>query len=323
MSARPLSRSPSRSDWTDAVARGAAPGPAALRDHLRRVHREHAGFTESCAARCRDAAGRSSYEWLAEAVDPLVRGSVLDLACGSGPLLEICHRRFPEALALIGVDMSPEELALARARLPAGRARLIEARAQILDMLPDGSVDVALCHWALTLMDPVAPVIAEMARVVAPEGRFAAIVDGPTDAAPGYADVHDLIYGYVQAELPAYGATDLGDPRVREAGSLVSLVEDAFPDASVAVEPNLVSMEGPAERIAEEAAGFFYAAFVLPRGRRARMLAELADLLRANDPSGAGGRFVMPINRLVVERGRPDYGSAANAPSSRKRTSAP
>ena len=299
MPARPLSRS----DWTDAVARGAVPDPAALRDHLRRVHREHAGFTEACAARCRDAEGRSSYEWLAETVDPSVRRGVLDLACGSGPLLEICHRRFPAELTLIGVDMSPDELALARARLPPSRARLIEARAQALDMLPDASVDVVLCHWALTLMDPVGPVLSETARVVAPDGRFAAIVDGPVDAAPGYADAHDLIYGHVRAELPSYGATELGDPRVREAGSLASLIGDAFPDASIEVEPNLVSMTGPAERIAEEAAGFFYAAFVLPPGRRAAMLAELTDLLAANDPSGAGGRFVMPINRLVVRRG--------------------
>ena len=308
---RPLSRS----DWTDAVARGAAPDPAALRDHLRRVHREHAGFTEGCAARCRDTAGRSSYEWLVDAVDPLAHRSVLDVACGSGPLLEICHRRFAPGTTLIGVDMSPEELALARARLPTSRARLIEARAQALDMLPDASVDVALCHWALTLMDPVAPVLAEVARVVGPDGRFAAIVDGPMDAAPGYADAHDLIYGHVRAELPRYGTTELGDPRVRDAGSLESLVADAFPDASVTVEANLVSMQGPAERIAEEAAGFFYAAFVLPDARRAAMLDELTALVRANDASGAGGRFVMPINRLVVRRGRSREASQRERPS--------
>lgn len=298
-----LDRPLSRSDWTDAVARGAVPDPAALQDHLRRVHRDHAGFTEGCAARCRDAHGRSSYEWLSEAVDPRAHGSVLDLACGSGPLLDICHRRFPAELTLVGVDMSPEELALARARLPESRARLIEARAQALGMLPDGSVDVGLCHWALTLMDPVTPVLAEMARIVSPTGRFAAIVDGPMDAAPGYEALHDLIYGYVQAELPEYGTTDLGDPRIREAGSLASLVGRAFPDASVTVEPNLVSMEGPADRIAEEAAGFFYAAFVLPEESRAAMLAELTALLAQSDTSGAGGRFVMPINRLVVQRG--------------------
>ena len=299
-----LERPPLRSDWTDAVARGAVPDPAALQDHLRRVHRDHAGFTERCAARCRDAQGRSSYEWLAETVDPTVHRSVLDLACGSGPLLEICHRCLPQELTLIGVDMSPEELALTRARLPASRARLIEARAQALDMLPDGSVDVGLCHWALTLMDPVAPVLAEMARVIAPTGRFAAIVDGPMDAAPGYAELHDLVYGHVRAELPGYGSTDLGDPRIRDAESLASLVDRTFPEACVEIESGLVSMEGPAERIAEEAAGFFYAAFVLPAERRAAMLADLTDLLRTDAPSGAGARFVMPINRLLVQRGR-------------------
>ena len=298
-----LDQTPLRSDWTDAVARGAVPDPAALRDHLRRVHRDHAGFTEGCAARCRDARGRTSYEWLAEAVDPERHGCVLDLACGSGALLEVCHRRYPAALELIGVDMSPDELALARARLPASRARLIEGRAQALDALPDGSVDAVLCHWALTLMDPVAPVLAEVARVLSPTGRFAAIVDGPTDAAPGYGAVHDLIYGHVQAELPEYGTTDLGDPRIRTAGSLAALVGEAFPEAAVTVEPNLVSMEGPAERIAEEAAGFFYAAFVLPPAGRAAMLAELAALLSERDPSGTRGRFVMPVNRLVVQRG--------------------
>ncbi|WP_371039531.1 class I SAM-dependent methyltransferase, partial [Rhodosalinus sp. FB01] len=105
---------------------------------------------------------------------------------------QLCHATLPGALRLVGVDMSPDELALARARLPEGRARLIEAQAQRLDALADGAVDVALCHWALTLMDPVAPVLEEVARVLAPGGRFAALVDGPMEAAPGYADVHDL-----------------------------------------------------------------------------------------------------------------------------------
>jgi SAM-dependent methyltransferase len=293
---------PLQTDWTKILTTGAAPDAKALRAHLRRVHRDHAGFTERCATLCRDAAGRSSYDWLADAVDPARHKTVLDLACGSGPLLDLCHRRFDGDLALIGVDMAPEELALAKARLPEGRARLIEAQAQTLDMLPDGSVDVALCHWALTLMDPVAPVLAEMARVLTPTGRFAAIVDGPMEAAPGYAAVHDLIYGYVQAEVPQYGTVDLGDPRIRDTESLVSVVRTVFPKASVEVDPSLVTMEGPADKVAEDAAGFFYAAFVLPADRRALMLADLTAHLEATGPSCGNGRFVMPINRLVVSR---------------------
>ncbi|MGF1503423.1 MAG: class I SAM-dependent methyltransferase [Paracoccaceae bacterium] len=295
-----MTEAPLRTDWTDTLRRRATPDPAALVAHLRAVHRAHAGFTESCAMRCRDAAGRTSYDWLAEAVEPGRHRSLLDVACGSGPLLDLCHRRLPPDLRLIGIDMSPEELALAHARLPAGRAELVRAEAQRLDFLAEGSVDVALCHWALTLMDPVEPVLAEIARVLAPGGRFAALVDGPMAAAPGYARIHHLIYAHVQAELPDYGSVDLGDPRVRTVDGLTALVRAAFPEADLRVETGVVRMTGPAEALAEDAAGFFYAAFVLSPPARTRMLNDLAAVLSETAP-GAQASFAMPINRLVVD----------------------
>jgi SAM-dependent methyltransferase len=266
------------------------------------VHRDHAGFTETCARACRDAAGRTSYDWLAEAVPTSGTARVLDLACGSGPLLEILHQR-NAGLRLTGLDMCPEELALARARLPAAAAELMQAEAQDMAGIAEGTQDAVLCHWALTLMDPVTPVLHEVRRVLAPGGCFAALVDGPMEAAPGYLGVHDLIYGYVQAELPGYGTVDLGDPRIRGADSLSDLVRAAFPGATVTVETGVVTLEGTSWDVAEAAAGFFYAAFVLPPAARRAMLAELSDLLSVPGP-GTGdppqARFTMPINRLVV-----------------------
>ncbi|MGM0433944.1 MAG: class I SAM-dependent methyltransferase [Pseudomonadota bacterium] len=295
-----MSQESLRTEWTSSLEQDAEPGSAALRSHLRAVHHENAGFTESCAMRCQDQQGRTSYAWLADAVAPERDRVVLDVACGSGPLLRLCHEALPSQVRLIGVDMSPDELALARARLPVGRAELVEAQAQQLDFLEDSSVDVALCHWALTLMDPVMLVLSEMARLLAPGGRFAAIVDGPMEAAPGYAQVHDLIYSHVQVELPNYGRMELGDPRVRTAEGLVALVKEAFPNASVDVQTEVVRMSGPAETLAEEAAGFFYAAFVLSPAARRRMLDELAALLRELSP-GRAPEFAMPVNRIVVE----------------------
>lgn len=295
-----MTDAPLRTDWTDTIARGAVPDAAALSAHLRAVHRDHAGFTESCASRCRDAGGRTSYAWLAEAVEPDRHDVLLDVACGSGPLLHLCHETVSPEMRLIGIDMSPDELALARARLPEGRVELAEAQAHSLNFLADGSVDVALCHWALTLMDPVAPVLDEVRRVLAPGGRFAALVDGPMEAAPGYGQVHDLIYGHVQAALPAYGTVDLGDPCVRASDGLVALARAAFPGAAVHVETGVVTMSGPAETLAEEAAGFFYAAFVLSPAARRRMLADLAGLLSDAAPAGKP-TYAMPINRLVVD----------------------
>lgn len=294
-----------RSAWTESLARGEHPDADALREHLRAVHRVNAGFTEVCASTCRDTAGRSSYEWLAEVVSGDGSEHVLDLACGSGPLLELLHARNPN-LRLTGVDMCPEELTLARHRLPDGAAEFLQTQAQDMAGVPDGSVDAVLCHWALTLMDPVEPVVDEVRRVLAPKGRFAALVDGPMDAAPGYRAVHDLIYGHVQKEFPQYGQVDLGDPRVRDSDGLIALVYAAFPDAEVTIQTDVVTLGGPREQVAQAAAGFFYAGFVLSPERRARMISDLETLLNtpaaASVPSGQGrgGYFAMPVNRLLV-----------------------
>ena len=290
------------STWTDSLARNLHPDGNALVDHLRAVHQEHTGFTEACASSCRDEAGRNSYEWLAELVPDNESLRVLDLACGSGPLLKILFDR-NKNLNLKGIDMCPEELALAKTRLINSGVNLIESKAQNLTAINDNSIDIVLCHWALTLMDPIAPVLDEVRRVLTSEGRFAALVDGPKNAAPGYTEVHDLIYSYVQEEIPSYGEIDLGDPRIRGSESLSNLVHKAFPEANVTIETNVVSMEGPVTQVAEIAAGFFYAAFVLKPEKRKLMITSLSNILAISKESTDAerqGRFSMPINRLLV-----------------------
>ncbi|MDG1143733.1 MAG: methyltransferase domain-containing protein [Burkholderiales bacterium] len=290
------------SAWTESLSRNQHPDDKALLAHLRAVHQHNAGFTEMCASTCRDNAGRNSYEWLAEAVPRIDGIRVLDLACGSGPLLETLYSRNTN-VHLKGVDMSPEELALAKVRLPYGAVTLFQLKAQDLNTIGDDSIDVVLCHWALTLMNPIGPVLDEIRRVLSEGGRFAALVDGPMNMASGYTEVHDLIYKYAQAELPGYGKVDLGDPRIRGTDSLNNLIGAAFPKAEVTVESNVVSMEGPADEIAKMAAGFFYAAFTLTKEIRGEMLSELSDLLAISNTSGNNvrqARFSMPINRLLV-----------------------
>ena len=288
--------------WTDSLVRNLHPDGNALVDHLRTVHQEHTGFTEACASSCRDEAGRNSYEWLAELVPDNESLCVLDLACGSGPLLKILFDR-NRNLNLKGIDMCPEELALAKTRLINTGVNLIESKAQNLKGINDNSIDLVLCHWALTLMDPITPVLDEIRRVLTSEGRFAALVDGPMNAAPGYKEVHDLIYSYVQEVIPSYGEIDLGDPRIRGSESLSNLVNKSFPEANVTIETKVVSMEGSVTQVAEIAAGFFYAAFVLKPEKRKLMITSLSNLLAISKESTDAerqGRFSMPISRLLV-----------------------
>ena len=290
--------------WTDSLANNQQPDNKALLAHLKTVHQNNAGFTEKCASLCRDKAGRNSYEWLAEIVPDVDGIRVLDLACGSGPLLKILYDR-NKNFKLKGADISPEELELAKARLPKGSVDLLELKAQNLTAIDDNSIDVVLCHWALTLMNPITPVLNEIRRVLSSGGKFAALVNGPMDAAPGYNDVYNLIYKYVQAKLPRYGEIDLGDPRIRSTDSLKNLLSEAFPDANISIETSMVSMEGSVAEMAETTAGFFYASFILPPETRRILLSELSNLLIVSKQSGdqeRQGRFSMPINRLVVTK---------------------
>ncbi len=293
-----------KSTWTESLANNQQPDGKALLAHLRTVHKNNAGFTEKCPSTCRDKAGRNSYEWLAEIVPNTDGVRVLDLACGSGPLLKILYDR-NKNLRLKGVDMCPEELALAKARLPDGVVDLFELKAQNLIAIDDNSIDVVLCHWALTLMNPITPVLNEVSRVLSSGGRFAALVDGPINAAPKYSDVHNLIYKFVQAKLPKYGEIDLGDSRIRSTDRSKNLLKEVFPDAKVNIETSVVFMEGPVTEVAETAAGFFYASFILPQETRSIMLSELSNLLAIPKQSGdpeRQGRFSMPINRIVIRK---------------------
>ena len=296
-----------RSCWTQSLQRGEQPSHANLREHLLAVHRDHAGFTESCAGRCQDALGRNTYELLANVVDPTKHSNILDLACGSGVLLEICRYRCGPDATLTGVDMSAEELALARQRDPLSTIQLHQGVAQDLHFIGDGTIDVVLCHWALTLMDQVPLVLREIRRVLKPDGFFAAIIDGDPATAPGYSEVHDLIYTIVQDEYPHYGAIDLGDPRVRTAQAMKQLALGSFEGARVDIEPLVLNLHASPDVLAREAAGFFYASFVLPPLAHRRMLREL-EAFFTRQQTDDGSRFALPVNQLVV-RQCPDEGA--------------
>ncbi len=284
--------------WMDALARAETPCRASLREHLLEVHRLHPGFTEGCATKCKDAQGRVSYEWLCDVVDPARHRRILDLACGSGFLLALCRDRFPTA-ELIGVDMSPAELALAETRLTGKDVALREGLAQDLSFAEPQSVDALLCHWALTLMDPIEPVLREIERVMARGGVFAAVVDGDPATAPGYTTINDLVFKHVRQELPTYGDERIGDPRTRIPEQLAALASGVFRDADVTKENAVFALEGPSDALATQAVDFFYAAFVLPPASRARLLAEVEAFLDDNAVEGVA-RFSMPVCRLNV-----------------------
>lgn len=112
-----------------------------------------------------------------ELLRDLPDGVVLDAACGTGRYLaHLCAMGHP----VIGVDSSPEMLAVARTRAPDA-----DLREGALEALPleDGSVSGAVCALALSHLTRLGPAVAELRRVLVPGGRL--IVSNPHPLATG------------------------------------------------------------------------------------------------------------------------------------------
>jgi ubiquinone/menaquinone biosynthesis C-methylase UbiE len=100
---------------------------------------------------------------------------VLDLGSGAGADVLISARRVAPSGKAIGLDMTDEMLALARANAAAAGVENAEFVKGYLEQLPlaDGSVDVVISNCVINLSGDKPLVIREAARVLRPGGRFA------------------------------------------------------------------------------------------------------------------------------------------------------
>jgi arsenite methyltransferase len=101
--------------------------------------------------------------------------TVLDLGSGAGADVLISAQRVGPTGKAIGLDMTDEMLALARANaVEAGVANAEFLKGYIEEIpLPDASVDVVISNCVINLAGDKHKVLAEAARVLKPGGRFA------------------------------------------------------------------------------------------------------------------------------------------------------
>jgi SAM-dependent methyltransferase len=136
------------------------------RQYLAKFHAERPGVIEAVLSRSL-AGDHSPYRWLARAVSAGSQ-SVLDLACGSGPMSRELSQ---PGRMVVGVDLSAEELALAAAR---GPGPWVRADGLALPFA-DESIDAVTSSIGLVVVQPLEKVIAEISRVLRPGGVLAAI----------------------------------------------------------------------------------------------------------------------------------------------------
>ena len=127
---------------------------------------------------------------------------VLDVATGTGAVaLELVRRH---GCSIVGIDRSPEMLAVARSRVVAhghgANIELLEGRAETLPFA-DASFDALTVTYLLRYVDDPAATIHELVRVVRPGGTVASLEFG----VPHARSARGLWEFYVRLALPLAG----------------------------------------------------------------------------------------------------------------------
>jgi SAM-dependent methyltransferase len=168
---------------------------------------------------------------------------VLDLGSGGGFDAFLAARQVGPAGKVIGVDMTPEMIALARRNAAKVGLNYVEFRLGDIEQLPvdDGSIDVIMSNCVINLAPNKPAVFREAFRVLAPGGRLAisdmvAVGDLPAAIAEDPTAYTGCIAGAAPvAELEGMIA-EAGFERVRVAVKVQSreLVEDWSPGTGAA-----------------------------------------------------------------------------------------
>jgi len=203
-----------------------------------------------------------------EQVLPLVeehlRGArrVLDVGCGEG---HIARRIALLGNDVLGLDPTPSQIRAAHDR--GGSARFARSRAEQLPCA-DRTFDAVVICLALEHVDPFEPALREVARVLAPGGRFVLVLVHPLLQAPGSGWVDDQVaaehYWRVGPYLPDDVAIDQVAPGVHLsfAHRPISRYVHAMGEVGLLVE-DMVEPSPPPEVLLET--GGFTTAASIPR----------------------------------------------------------
>lgn len=188
-------------------------------------------------------------EWVPRVItlaNPQPGEHILDVACGTGVVTRSVAHSVGRYGRVVGLDLSPEMLAVARTIAPDGaHVAPIEWREGNVSAMPfeDESFDIVFCAFGLMFFPDRVAALKEMRRVLKPDGRMALSVWGAMNKCPGQTVMKESWQRHLGAD-EAVGFSRMH--ALSEPEMVRSLVRDAgFRNVSVEPAMGLVRHRSP------------------------------------------------------------------------------
>ncbi len=175
---------------------------------------------------------------------------VLDVACGTGIVARLAKEHLGDTGRVVGLDLSPLMIGVARAVAPSIEWR--EGNAAALPLAPMETFDVVLCQQGLQFMPDKSAAAAEMRRALVPGGRLAVATWRPLQEIPCFLALHGVAerhIGPVVDQRHSFGDATALETLLVEAGFTDVRVETVsrpvhFADPAVFARMNAMALVG-------------------------------------------------------------------------------
>ncbi len=192
-------------------------------------------------------------ERLVETADIRDGERVLDLACGTGIVARNAASRVGEEGTVVGVDLNDGMLAVAEATAESVQPRIEWRQGDATDLpFADERFDVVCCQQALQFFDDADAALAEIRRVLVPNGRAVLSVWRPLRYHPGYVVLADAMERHLGDDAGAMMRSPFPEWKIADLRALVD--EAAFGERTVVVEIGSVRYPSIEEFVRREVA---------------------------------------------------------------------
>jgi ubiquinone/menaquinone biosynthesis C-methylase UbiE len=166
---------------------------------------------------------------------------VLDVGCGTGVVARLAAERVGSGGAVVGLDINPGMLAVARSGTPSEMGIEWHQGSAESMPLPDAAFDAVLCQMTLQFVPDRLQGLREMRRVLTSGGRLVLNVPGP--AAPLFEILADAMGHYIGPQAAGFVRAVFA---LHEEAELESLLKDAgFRDVNARAETRQLSLPAP------------------------------------------------------------------------------